>query len=91
MMNLLNARRALRVAEFRRGVFSILGHRPQLRGEFEEISLLLTGQRLAQDFAVFGFRRAAMPRRTVFQAHDQLWIDIANMQTFGHGGHTPDN
>ena len=59
------------------------GHRTDFRGELLERSSRLDCKRLAQDFAVLGFSRAAVFGSAQFEASDELRIEVTDDQ-LGH-------
>src|SRR4029077_2610688 len=59
------------------GMSAASGHRTDFRGELLERSSRLRRERLAQDFAVLGFGRAAVFGGAQFETSDELRIEVA--------------
>jgi hypothetical protein len=69
---------------FRGRLFPPLCQLPQLGGQRVEGRLNIADKGLAEDFPMFSFGRAAVPRRPTLQTNDQIVIQIANMQVSNH-------
>ena len=60
-------------------------HGAKLGSKIVEAWFAVSGQRLAKNFAVFGFGRTPVASGAAFQSCDQVVIDVADIETAGHG------